>query len=69
MTYQSRIDRRLSRARGRLVAGGVASIDLRQRMKLSRERVAEGSIFSDWKKVRDDVRRGVSLIASELERA
>jgi hypothetical protein len=53
----------------RLLREGVASIDVNQRMSLSRKRAAEGSIADDWKIVGKDLRRAIDAIKREYEPA
>lgn len=69
MTYQTRIDVRPMRSRGRLLTEGVASIDLNQRMAISRKSVGKGSLAGDWKAVGKDIRSAVGDIKRELETA
>lgn len=68
MTYQSKISRS-SGSRSRLMSGGVASIDLNQRMSFSREQVRKGSVAGDWKAVGKDMKRACRIVKNELESA
>ena len=69
MTYKSRIGALPTRSRVRLLTEGVASIDLNQRMTVSRQHFSKGSIAGDWKAVGKDVKRAVRYIKHELETA
>lgn len=52
-----------------LMASGAASVNVYQRMLLSRKRVGTGSIVSDWKTVGDDVKSALTKVKRELESA
>ena len=52
-----------------LMASGAASVNIHQRMALSRKRVATGSIASDWKSVGADVKSALTKVKRELESA
>ncbi len=64
-----RIDGAKSRSSSGLMASGAASVNVYQRMLLSRKRVAVGSIASDWKAVGADVKSALTKVKRELESA
>lgn len=67
------VSRRMSVASRRtgkqLIAEGIGSVDLRQRMTASRRATGTGSIAGDWRKVADDLKRSVLRLKHELESA
>lgn len=58
-----------NRRSGGLLASGAASVNIYQRMMISRKRVVTGSIESDWKSVGADVKSALMKVKNQLESA
>lgn len=58
-----------NRSAASLMASGAATVNVYQRMSISRSRVAAGSIASDWKAVGADVKSAMMKVKRELESA
>lgn len=69
MTNRARMSVPGGRSAGKLIAGGVASIDLNQHMTLARKRCTAGSVAGDWRTVASDLRRCVNTVRREFETA
>lgn len=52
-----------------LLVSGAASVNIYQRMVISRKRVSKGSIESDWKSVGADVKSALTKVKNQLESA